>query len=137
MCRVGSKEQPRGPIKASYGLPEEQWQVLDQTMNCKMKCTLFAQVRYQYRSPQKIQGESDSVEKQLRRGRIQGGARGSFGREGRGASKDRQLEATSDYGTMSRQSQMMMNNEWEQLFNIAKVNMKVQYLFPDPDLIVV
>ena len=109
ICRVGSKEQPRGPIKASYGLPEEQWQVLDQTMKCKMKCILLAQVRYQYRSPQKIQGESDSVEK--RRGRTQGGARGSFGREGRGAPKERQLEATSDYGTMSRQSQMMINNE--------------------------
>ena len=108
---------------------------------------MHSQVRYQYRSPQKIQGESDSVEKQLRRGRIQGGARGSFGREGRGgeggegegggggrtqggargsfgregrgAPKERQLEATSDYGTMSRQSQMI-NNEREQLFNIAR-----------------
>ena len=81
----------------------------------------FLQVRYQYRSPQKIQGEGSSpahpAEQQARRGTLQGGgsrgpraASGTFqggrsrggGREGKGRPKEGQLEATSDYGTMSR-----------------------------------
>ena len=87
----------------------------------------FLQVRYQYRSPQKIQGEGNPpahpTEQQARRGTLQGGgsrgpraASGTFqagssrggGREGKGRPKERQLEATSDYGTMSRWSWMMV-----------------------------
>ena len=71
------------------------------------------QVRYQYRSPQKVQGELHIENQQGRRGagtlqegstrgsRVSSGAsRGLRGTKGR--PKERQLEATSDYGTMSR-----------------------------------
>ena len=39
--RVAGKEQARGPIKASYGLPEEQWQVESEYIEFNMKEILF------------------------------------------------------------------------------------------------
>ena len=80
---------------------------------CSQNLKDMFQVRYQYRSPQKVQGELQMENQQGRRGagtlqegstrgsRVSSGAsRGPRGVKGR--PKERQLEATSDYGTMSR-----------------------------------
>ena len=80
---------------------------------CSQNLKGMFQVRYQYRSPQKVQGELQMENQQGRRGAgtlQEGSTRGSRVSSGtsrglrgaKGRPKERQLEATSDYGTMSR-----------------------------------